>query len=1134
MIGALALRVALVTALVVLAPAGAHAASYTLFESGQVRPLALSPDGTRLFAVNTPDNRLEMFTVGVGTLTLAGSVSVGLEPVAVAARTNAEVWVVNHLSDSVSIVDVGATPPRVVRTLLVGDEPRDIVFAGTGGTRAFITTAHRGQNIGFDPQLTTEGKGRADVWVFDALNLGTTLGGTPFTVVKLFGDTPRALAVAPGGGTVYAAAFHSGNQTAPVSEGAVCDGGAAAPPCIVGGTTMPGGLPAPNTNFQGVTAPETGLIVKYNTSTSRWEDRGGRNWSPAIKFNLPDKDVFTLNANATTANGFDTGFFANVGTVLFNMVVNPVSGKIYVSNTEARNEVRFEGPGVFGGSTVRGRLHEARITVLTPPGTVTPPRHLNKHINYAVVPSPPGVKDASLATPTGLAVSSNGATLYVAAFGSSKVGVFGTGALEANTFVPSAADHVIVSGGGPSGLALDEPRGQLYVMTRFDNAVSIVNTTTRSEIAHVPLYNPEPASVVAGRPFLYDAFLTSSNGEAACASCHIFGDFDSLAWDLGNPDDVVLNDPNPRRVEDPVGISFQDFHPMKGPMTTQSLRGMANHGPMHWRGDRTGGLDAPSVQPDSGAFDEDAAFKKFNVAFGGLLGRSGPLTTPEMQAFTDFILQVTYPPNPIRSLDDNVTADELAGLSMFASGLNSDVFQPCNGCHVLEQSNGFFGSDGVNTFEFESQFFKIAHLRNLYQKVGMFGMPSVAFFNPGDNGNTGDQVRGFGFLHDGSADTVFRFMQSQAFNQTNPFGFPVPNPGGFPNTPTTSAGDPQRRQMEAFMLAFDSNLKPVVGQQVTRTTANEYAVATRIDLMRVMAHYSQQCDLVAKGTVAGEARGWLQVAFDAWQADRGGEPDRTFAQLDTLAITAGQEITYTCVPLGSGTRIALDRDEDGWYDRDELDATTDPADPASFPSTPTTTATTTTTTSTTIPLPPNPVMVPANSFSLRDDNVAPIDLRKRRISFRSNTIEYIPAHIMPPAGGSGGDPRIGGALLAVYNVSTLPGTPTDRVFVDLPASGWTAIKDDPARGYQFRGTDPDGPIRSVVVKPERISVRGGKANWTYTLNEFFQDKIALRLMLGTDAGWCTQAGPRTPNTDALDRFTARPYSIPGFVCPAPK
>ena len=36
---------------------------------------------------------------------------VGLEPVAVAARTDAEVWVVNLLSDSVSIVDVASRPP---------------------------------------------------------------------------------------------------------------------------------------------------------------------------------------------------------------------------------------------------------------------------------------------------------------------------------------------------------------------------------------------------------------------------------------------------------------------------------------------------------------------------------------------------------------------------------------------------------------------------------------------------------------------------------------------------------------------------------------------------------------------------------------------------------------------------------------------------------------------------------------------------------------------------------------------------------------------------------------------------------------------------------------------------------------
>src|SRR5262245_30379986 len=80
---------------------------FTLFESGQVRPLALSPDGQRLFAVNTPDGRLEIFDVHSGAgLVHRGSVTVGLEPVAVAARTNGEVWVVNHLSDSISVVDV--------------------------------------------------------------------------------------------------------------------------------------------------------------------------------------------------------------------------------------------------------------------------------------------------------------------------------------------------------------------------------------------------------------------------------------------------------------------------------------------------------------------------------------------------------------------------------------------------------------------------------------------------------------------------------------------------------------------------------------------------------------------------------------------------------------------------------------------------------------------------------------------------------------------------------------------------------------------------------------------------------------------------------------------------------------------
>ena len=81
------------------------------------------------------------------------------------------------------------------------------------------------------------------------------------------------------------------------------------------------------------------------------------------------------------------------------------------------------------------------------------------------------------------------------------------------------------------------------------------------------MHNPEPPNVVNGRRFLYDASFTSSHGDSACASCHIFGDFDSLAWDLGNPDGTVLNNPGPF-----IGPTVVDpnFHPMKGPMATRS------------------------------------------------------------------------------------------------------------------------------------------------------------------------------------------------------------------------------------------------------------------------------------------------------------------------------------------------------------------------------------------------------------------------------------------------------------------------------------------------------------------------------------------------------------------------------------
>jgi YVTN family beta-propeller protein len=124
-----------------------------------------------------------------------------------------------------------------------------------------------------------------------------------------------------------------------------------------------------------------------------------------------------------------------------------------------------------------------------------------------------------------MVVSSTG-TVYVAAYGSAKIGVFNTATIEDTAFETNyqpatASANYIATGGGPAGLALDEPHGRLYVYTRFDDSVAVIDTATRATLATHPLYNPEPASITQGRPFLYDAALTSGNGEASAraATC---------------------------------------------------------------------------------------------------------------------------------------------------------------------------------------------------------------------------------------------------------------------------------------------------------------------------------------------------------------------------------------------------------------------------------------------------------------------------------------------------------------------------------------------------------------------------------------------------------------------------------------
>jgi DNA-binding beta-propeller fold protein YncE len=143
------------------APPSTRSNGFTNFETEPVRPLMLSADGRYLFALNTAADRLEIFDAQGETLRSIGETTVGLRPVALALRGN-EAWVVNHLSDSINVVDCSdRNRPRVVHTLQVGDEPRGIVIAGPRQDRVFVATAKRGASL-------TSGIGRAEVWIFDA------------------------------------------------------------------------------------------------------------------------------------------------------------------------------------------------------------------------------------------------------------------------------------------------------------------------------------------------------------------------------------------------------------------------------------------------------------------------------------------------------------------------------------------------------------------------------------------------------------------------------------------------------------------------------------------------------------------------------------------------------------------------------------------------------------------------------------------------------------------------------------------------------------------------------------------------------------------------------------------------------
>ena len=182
------------------------------------------------------------------------------------------------------------------------------------------------------------------------------------------------------------------------------------------------------------------------------------------------------------------------------------------------------------------------------------------------------------------------------------------------------------------------------------------------------------------------------------------------------------------------------------------------------------------------------------------------------------------------------------------------------------------------------------------------------------------RIRGFGFAHDGSFDTTFTFSFAPNFGRGladpnepltifPPFlGIQINNPQGLSMLP---AGFPIHEALDAYMMVFESNFDPIVGQQVTLTDDNEAEASPRIDLLMARA-LQDECQLIARDA---ENEGYL---FDGsvYLRNKANKPPLTEAQLRAQAHPKGA-VTYTCVPKGNGYRLALDRDLNGVLDGDE-------------------------------------------------------------------------------------------------------------------------------------------------------------------------------------------------------------------------
>jgi len=896
-------------------PSGVPDASFSSFESAHVHPLDITPDGTKLLAVNTPNNDLEIFSISGNSLTLASVVKVGLEPVTVRVYSNTQAWVVNKISNTVSIVDL--THNALVATLQTGAEPADVVFTGTAGSatnaaRAYVSVAQA-----------------KELEVFDPLVPGAILQRIP-----ILGQQPRALAVGPngsGGSNVYVGIFESGNGTTTMTGGKY-DAPyevdlARSPSGPYGGITPFPDLvnaqlnkyvslyPQPTTvtptdladGFT-QTPPPVGAIVRRQApavsgALPTWLDENGKDWSIFINgslaqqgthadratgWDLIDRDIAIVNT-ATNAVTYQGGPL----NIVMALAVNPATNSVTAVGTDATNQIRYQ-------PMLTGTFIQVLMGTYPVGGSGGSKTDLNPHLlplspvtgmyQTASIPATCAAGSTacianSIGDPRGIAWNPATGKGYVTGMGSNNVVVINAAGAR-----DSVLNTPIPVGQGPTGIVLNAVGANAssptlaYVLNKFDATISVLSlaatNVNQAEVSRVALsYDPTPNDVRAGRPLLYNTQLYSGLGQISCGSCHVDARTDRLAWDLGDPTSpievingiggnitgagVTFRDQNLGGVTTQVA-SVQE-HPMKGPFLTMTLVDRMQSPFLHWRGDR-------------------ANLNAFQPAFEYLQGGTQP-STAQIGSMNAFLSTLRTPPNPFRTITNqypteiavpgprNVpyrTGNAVTGAQEFEEG--------CRSCHP---GNTNRGAAFIN-----NPLFGLNQLRNAPTWQNFYRRDGLWFNDPTAS------TAGFGFDPDGAFDSTQNTSRDDAT-----MAFMYAFNGSYPYTPSG---------LNASNTAVDSHA--AVGRQVTLSSS----VVTDPMLAQLQALADVNAiDLVASGCVNNETRGYVYVGNGTYADDRG-QPN-SLAAMKAFA-QSGSPITFTGVRRGTGYILGIDQNDDGILD----------------------------------------------------------------------------------------------------------------------------------------------------------------------------------------------------------------------------